>query len=149
MFIYHTMAAKPHTPRYQLIEKHQKLLADIYRSQVLGHICLESFPEYLELSVRSKLAIKNELKLFNLKKPEYLVALKLIANKADKTTILNETGISERCYYRLLNIPLVRKYVYGEDIEVKISNSKQTELVTEDNLEDTKEITYQVENFYF
>jgi hypothetical protein len=138
--------------RIKLLRKYQHILCEIYNSQVLGHVCLESFDSYLKLSNSEKLAIQNELKLFYLKKPNYITALKLIERKVIKLEVINTAQISEKCYYKLLNNPIVQKYVYHNDIAVKLFNAKQRELSNYDSLDDNLNITNAeelVRNLYY
>lgn len=139
--------------QYYLLEKYQQLLSAIYKSQVLGHVYLEQFNEYNNLTEELKLQVKNKLRLFYLKKPEYLEALRLIQNNSSMDTVLNETGISKRTYYKLINIPFIRKYIYGIDYtNLNYHNAFQKHLITYDNLADSELYDahlVDIENYYF
>lgn len=137
---------------YSLLDKHQKLLAQIYKTQVLGHVYLEQFEAYNKLEPQFKLLVKNELRLFYVKKQEYIHALRLIEKKTDMSTVLSLTGLSEKTYYKLLNNPIVLNYVYGAKIKIKHHNAYQKHLVEFDNLADIPlyDISQiDIENFYY
>lgn len=102
------------------VYKYRHVLANLYERQILGHVCYSAEPLYLSLSACEKRFVRSVLKFFNLSSTDKELALKLITQKYPKEEVMQLANISFTTYMSLRYKPIVRKYVYGEDIEAAI-----------------------------